>query len=77
VTGEPSLSERLARAFDASRLGDSQSPEVVTVSVQEDGRPAEPVVVRLTARQAWWLCVRLGVNRAYPPAEESTGGDVE
>jgi hypothetical protein len=63
VTGQlPPLPAQLARTLLVSRLGDSQSSEVVSVVICRDGDP-NAVVVRLTARQVWWLGVRLGGYR--------------
>jgi hypothetical protein len=78
------LVQRLVRALGAGRLPDS-APEVVVVSVFHVGDLGKPDRVSLTARQAWWLCVRLGANGVHEdvaaaeqvPLDDARGGGSE
>lgn len=55
------LPQRLVRAFQTRQLDAGSDRVVIEITVRQEGRP-EHAVVRLTARQAWWLCGRLGAT---------------
>ena len=56
--------DRLAAALESDLMWDPNGVPVISVTVSHVGDLWNPAVVALTARQAWWLSVRLGQRPA-------------